>query len=184
MPGRLGIMPLNAVSATPREVDRFATSTCFECHSWLKDDGACPVCAEAATETLPSPRSRPEPQDHTCPECSAVPPFAARVCPYCGYRFEERVLLTQDRRTESVNGYRCGRCKSPLIEGARFCATCGREFTETGPDSPFFVDGILPANGYSLEQSRKQMLVNTFIQGSGFVVLAASIVFVVVLCFR
>ena len=119
-----------------------------------------------------------------CPECSAVPPYAARVCPHCGYRFEERVLFAQDRRAETVNGYRCARCKSPLIEGARYCATCGREFIDSISGELLEAEGSLELLGQELELQRKRMLANTLLQMTGTVVLAMSIIFVIYLCYR
>jgi len=171
-------MSLNVVSPDPPGSERSTSAICYECHSWLRDDGVCPVCAVPSEKALPTVPIQPIASVHACPECSAVPPFAARICASCGYRFDERVLIAKDRRVDTEQAYRCGRCKSPLVEGARYCSTCGREFTEAAfgtydPRSP---------GGYALEQHRRSMLVNTFIQGSGFVVLAASIIFVVFLC--
>ena len=171
-------MSLNVATPDRSESGRPTSAICYECHSWLRDDGTCPVCAVPSGTSLPKAPVQPVASLHACPECSAVPPFAARICASCGYRFEERVLLAQDRRIETEYAYRCSRCKSPLVEGARYCSTCGREFTDTA----FGAYDSRSPGGYALEQHRRRMLVNTFIQGSGFVVLAASIIFVVFLC--
>jgi len=119
-----------------------------------------------------------------CPECSAVPPFAARVCPYCGHRFVERVLIAQDRKADTLSGYRCTRCKSPLIEGARYCATCGREFTDSVSSDMLEADASIELHGQELELQRKRMLASTLLQMTGMIVLAMSIIFVIFLCYR
>jgi len=96
----------------------------------------------------------------------------------------ERIAAAPDVRADTANGFRCSRCKSPLIDGAKFCSTCGREFQHlvSADDSPPI--DYLGQGGRYLEKGHRQAVVNTLVQTTGTIVLATCLVFVVYLCTR
>jgi len=96
----------------------------------------------------------------------------------------QRIAAASDIRNETANGFRCGRCKSPLIEGARFCSTCGREFQQVIAGDIATSGSVPEEYGPTLESRHRQAVVNTFVQTSGTIVLATAVLFVVYLCTR
>jgi RNA polymerase subunit RPABC4/transcription elongation factor Spt4 len=60
--------------------------------------------------------------DRRCPNCGRVIPMDARVCPYCGKKFNNHLKEEPDE-DEDVPEF-CNKCGAKLAEDAEFCTKC------------------------------------------------------------
>lgn len=87
-------------------------------HTYQSAPTAPPVIIHKET-----PREKPK-SDRRCPSCGRTIPFDAKLCPYCGKKFNNHFKEEQGEEETDVSRF-CIKCGEQLEEGVEFCTNCG-----------------------------------------------------------